>query len=67
MGTAEKGKVSYSVYLIGIILFGLFYETIKQALVNDLLFVGLAILYLFSLSLIGKTIESKLNKKRSRN
>lgn len=50
---------SWYIYLVGIILFGLCYETVKSALGGQFLFVGAAIIYLIALRLIGDFVERK--------
>ncbi len=44
---------SWYIYLVGIAIFGLCYESVKSALGGQFLFVGAAIIYLIALRLIG--------------
>ena len=47
------------VYLVGAILLGLSYYPVRRALDNDVLFVGLALVYLVGLRLIGGFWEKR--------
>ena len=57
----EVSTLNYSwvVYLIGIFLFGLFYEQIKTALGGGILFVIVALGYLLVLRFVGDYLSKK--------
>ena len=50
---------SWIVYIVGISLFGLYYEKMKFTLGGDLHFIGAAIMYLLALRLIGDFVARK--------
>jgi purine-cytosine permease-like protein len=54
-------NISVIVYVIGIMLFALFYSTIKTILDSELVFIGAVFLYLIMLRLLGYFLARKFN------
>jgi purine-cytosine permease-like protein len=54
-------NISVIVYVIGIMLFSLFYSAIKTILDSELVFIGAAFLYLIMLRLLGYFLARKFN------
>lgn len=54
-------NISVIVYVIGIMLFALFYSAIKTILDSKLVFIGAAFLYLIMLRLLGYFLARKFN------
>jgi len=52
-------RIEFIVYLIGVVVFGLFYATLKQAFSSQLLFAGLGLAYLVLLRLIGRALARR--------
>ena len=51
--------IEFLVYLIGIVLLGLFYAKLKQAFSSQLLFAGLGVAYLVLLRFIGRALARR--------
>jgi hypothetical protein len=58
-------NISVIVYVIGIMLFALFYSTIKTILDIELVFIGTAFLYLIMLRLLGYFLARKFNDREA--
>jgi hypothetical protein len=52
-------RIEFLVYLIGIVVLGLFYARLRQAFSSQLLFAGLCLAYLVLLGLIGRALARR--------
>jgi hypothetical protein len=57
-------RFRFSVYLIGITPLGLCYDSLKQAVDSDILFVGICLGYLTGLRFVGGALDRNRSQSR---
>ena len=61
----ERHWVSAAIALVGLFVFGYFYESLRQLLGNDLLLIAVALLFLFCLGRFGNYVAGKVSGSKS--
>jgi predicted Na+-dependent transporter len=66
-GYNKMFNFNFIVYFIGVVIFAIFYEPVKQALGGGLLFFISAIAYLVSLRALGYLLENRFKQPENMN
>ena len=62
----DRHWISAAIALVGLFVFGYFYESLRGLLGNDYLLLGVAFIFLFCLGRLGNYVAGKISKSKSR-